>query len=305
MFQLTETTLFHWDSTFEFIHHRSNDPKKDFAGARKVQSWMAKLQSTGPTFPPTQGSSASARSLATTVANTDHTASSESQPLVTPARSSSDGVGHCVSDVEASDGAYRDSVGKLPRYNERIPSMVSDDAHLMWLDTHTSTFIQDIIEVNSPCGQSPVSNGFSSNKATENYREHNDSGLPVAQAVSLTCCLNLELIKATNTQEDDDVEMHPRAPSRNHDNDIDKGSNADSDKVQVVQVESESGVTFCMSTIVDAPLISFFIDTCFDCQQGSPSGEESDEQESSFRRTARIPSRGHPDDVALGGGARR
>ncbi|KAN0130534.1 hypothetical protein V8E53_009217 [Lactarius tabidus] len=183
----------------------SNDPKKDFAGARKVQSWMAKLQSTGPTFPPTQGSSASARSLATTVANTDHTASSESQPLVTPARSSSDGVGHCVSDVEASDGAYRDSVGKLPRYNERIPSM-------------------DIIEVNSPCGQSPVSNGFSSNKATENYREHNDSGLPVAQA------------------EDDDVEMHPRAPSRNHDNDIDKGSNADSDKVQVVQVESESGI---------------------------------------------------------------
>jgi hypothetical protein len=87
--------------------------------------------------------------------------------------------------------------------------MVSDDMHLMWLDTHTSTFIQDIIKVNSLHGQSPVSNGFSSNKATENYREHNDSGLPVAQAVSLVCCLNLELIKATNTQEDDNVEMHP------------------------------------------------------------------------------------------------
>ncbi|KAN0136758.1 hypothetical protein V8E53_005528 [Lactarius tabidus] len=140
MFLLTETTLFHWDSSFEFIHHRSNDLKKDFTGVRKVQSWMAKLQSTGLTFPPTQGSSASACSLATTVANTNHTVSSESQPLVTPARSSSDGVGHRISDVKASNSAYCDSVGKPSRYNEHIPSWFTSAA----TSALTSLFASDV-----------------------------------------------------------------------------------------------------------------------------------------------------------------
>ncbi|KAF8258984.1 hypothetical protein EI94DRAFT_1707493 [Lactarius quietus] len=58
---------------------------------------------------------------------------------------------------------------------------------------------------------------------------------------------------STNTQEDVDVEMQTWPPSRNHDNDLDKVSNVDSDEVSEVKVET--GVTLCMSTIVDAPLI--------------------------------------------------
>ncbi|KAF8267274.1 hypothetical protein EI94DRAFT_1801899 [Lactarius quietus] len=125
MFQLTETSLFYWDLTFKFLHHRYNDPKNDFADATEVQSWISKLQSSGQSFPQasTQGSSASTRSLAMTVVTTDHIASLESQLLLTPMRSPSDGVQYRISDVEASDGVYCESVGKLPRYNERMPSM--------------------------------------------------------------------------------------------------------------------------------------------------------------------------------------
>ncbi|KAF8262449.1 hypothetical protein EI94DRAFT_1704767 [Lactarius quietus] len=139
--------------------------------------------------------------LVTTVATTDHTASSESQLLLTPMRSPSDGVQCCISDIEASNSAYHESVGKLPRYNEHMPSM-------------------DIIKVNSTCGQLPVSIGCSSNKATENYTEHDEYDMPVAQ------------------DEDVNVEMQTWLPSCNHDNDPDKVSNADSDEVHEVKVET-------------------------------------------------------------------
>ncbi|KAF8264898.1 hypothetical protein EI94DRAFT_1805130 [Lactarius quietus] len=219
MFQLTEMTLFYWDLTFEFLHHRYNDPKNNFAGATKVQSWISKLQSSGQSFPQasTQGSSASAHSLAMTVATTDHAASSESQLLLTPMRSPSDGVRYCISDVKASDGVYCKSVGKLPRYNERMPSM-------------------DIIEVNSAHGQLPVSIRCSSNKATENYTGHDEYNMPVAQ------------------DEDVDVEMQTRPPSCNHDNDLDKVSNVHSDEVQEVKAETGQAHVTKKATNKDLPV---------------------------------------------------
>jgi hypothetical protein len=73
MLQLSETTLFHWDTAVDFLYHRAHDPKKAFSGTKKVNSWIAKLQTTAPlaSRPPTQGSSASARSYVTTIANTN------------------------------------------------------------------------------------------------------------------------------------------------------------------------------------------------------------------------------------------
>jgi hypothetical protein len=133
MLQLTETTLFHWDSAFEFSYCRAYDLKKDFSGTRKVQSWMAKL----PSLLPTQGSSASARSYVSTIANMNCTASLESQHLVTPVWSLSNGLGYHVSDIEASNGAYRHTVGHIPKLSEHFPSLVSDSTHLVWCKSLT------------------------------------------------------------------------------------------------------------------------------------------------------------------------
>ncbi|KAN0129925.1 hypothetical protein V8E53_012251 [Lactarius tabidus] len=72
----------------------------------------------------------------------------------TPVRSSSDGLGYRISDLEASEGAYRHAVEHLTNLSKRFPS-------------------PDIIEVFSTHGGSPVSNRFS-NKATENYTAYNE-----------------------------------------------------------------------------------------------------------------------------------
>ena len=97
-------TLFHLDLAFNFLYRRPYDPKKDFSGARKVQTWMAKLQTAASSLPPTQGSSASTCSFVSTIANSNFAPSSGSQRLPMSVQSSSDGLGYRGSDLEASDG---------------------------------------------------------------------------------------------------------------------------------------------------------------------------------------------------------
>jgi hypothetical protein len=134
MLQLSETTLFHWDTAVDFLYRRAHDPKKAFSGTKKVNSWIAKLQTTAPlaSQPPTQGSSASARSYVTTIANTNRTPSSGSQCPTTPVWSSSNRLGYRVSDLEASEGMYCHAVEHLTNLSKRFPSPVSDSMHLIW-----------------------------------------------------------------------------------------------------------------------------------------------------------------------------
>jgi hypothetical protein len=117
MFQLTETTLFHWDLAYEFSSHRLYNAKNDFTGpqtATKVQMWMRKMQ----TRPSRDGGGSDG--YVTTIPNTKYTSSSGSQQLiVTSLRSSNDGLGYRGSDVEVSDGAYRD-----PKHGQQAPSAV-------------------------------------------------------------------------------------------------------------------------------------------------------------------------------------
>jgi hypothetical protein len=127
MFQLTKTTLFHWDLAYEFLSPRTYNAKNGFSGpqtATKVQTWMNKMQ----TWPLRDGGGSD--SYVTTIPNTEYTSSSGSQQLlVTSLRSSNDGLGYRGSDVEVSDGVYRNALMKLPRYNQQVPSEVSDSPY--------------------------------------------------------------------------------------------------------------------------------------------------------------------------------
>ena len=132
--QLTEATLFHWNSAFEFLNHRDGDLKEDYSGLRsatRIQNWVATL-STGMSHRTTDSSLASSHNLHTTDPSSNFSASSRSQAPVTPVRSSSDGLGYRISNFEASDGLYRDALMNLPMHPRRDPSVVSDNTRSMW-----------------------------------------------------------------------------------------------------------------------------------------------------------------------------
>ena len=127
MLLLTETTLFHLDLAFDLLSDRLNNVKKDFSGAtsaRKVQTWVAKVQTKGLTKR-SVGSLGSSHSYVSSNANTDHTASSGTEPPVTPMRSSPGGLHYRRLDSEESDGAYRRALANLPRSAQDL-SEVSD-----------------------------------------------------------------------------------------------------------------------------------------------------------------------------------
>lgn len=142
MLQLTETTLFHWDSThslalgLEFAS--SYNAKKNFSGpnTRNVQMWVSNLQSTGS---PLQvgggqvgGVPAGSQSYPTTIANTESSASLGTQP-VSPMRSSNDGLGYRGVDVEESEASvYRNALGNLPKRSQRASSGVRVTFNSIW-----------------------------------------------------------------------------------------------------------------------------------------------------------------------------
>jgi hypothetical protein len=112
MLQLTETTLFHWDMAVD-LSQRFYDPKTDFSGPNPVviRSWVSKVETPGRRA---GASTASNHSYVTTVANTEFTASSGSQPPVT----TTNGLGYRRSDLESSDGGYREALMGLPKRSQ-------------------------------------------------------------------------------------------------------------------------------------------------------------------------------------------
>ena len=128
MFLLTETTLFHWDLASDLLSARLDNVKKGFSGAitaRKVQTWFDKAQTKGlPSR--SAGSLGSSNSYATTIANTDATASSGAEPPITPKRTSMGGLHYRRLGSEECDGAYRKALANLPKDSPQDPSAVSD-----------------------------------------------------------------------------------------------------------------------------------------------------------------------------------
>jgi hypothetical protein len=133
MLQLTDTTLFHWDSIIsphESSFSSSYNAKKGFSGTnnmKNVQTWMSMVQS--PRVPLLVGgtSSASSQSYVPTIPNTEFNASSPpgAKPI-SPMRTSSDGlqVRYRGFDSEANDDAYRDILANLPKHGQRVASGV-------------------------------------------------------------------------------------------------------------------------------------------------------------------------------------
>jgi hypothetical protein len=134
--QLTETTLFYWNSAFNFLNLRAHDSKKGYSGlqsATLVQNWMAAL-SAAPSQRTTESSLASSRHPATMDASTNFSSSSRlGSPLAT---SSSGGLGYRITNYEASDGLYHNAVMNLPKHRWCDPSVVSDDTRSMCVTIH-------------------------------------------------------------------------------------------------------------------------------------------------------------------------
>ena len=135
MLQLTETTLFHWDLAFDFLYNRVSGMKKDFSGARtdlrKVQAWMTEMETSTPSLSRRGGSSASARSLASTLASTDVATSTGSQSSVNAIVSSSDGIRYRSSDAGANESSYCDAKVTHLKDTPRESPLVSDSSRLM------------------------------------------------------------------------------------------------------------------------------------------------------------------------------
>jgi hypothetical protein len=125
--QLTETTLFYWNSAFDLLNLRAHNLKKDYSGlqlAMLVQNWMAALTA-APSQHTTESSLASSRHPATTDASTNFSSLLRlGLPLAT---SSSGGLGYRITDYEASDRLYCDTVMNPPKHCWRDPSAVSGD----------------------------------------------------------------------------------------------------------------------------------------------------------------------------------
>ena len=78
--------------------------------------WMSKVRTHGETPQQLGGSSGS---YATTVANTESSASLPGTQPITPLK---DGLSYRRPDVEADDDAYRNALVNLPKRSQRVPS---------------------------------------------------------------------------------------------------------------------------------------------------------------------------------------